>query len=347
MGFEAAQLQEGVSLAPLTTLGVGGPARFFYRAQTLAGLEGALRWAQTECLPVLILGGGSNLVIADSGFSGLVLQPDMKGIAFEEQGGDVLVTAQAGERWDDLVAATVARNLAGLECLSGIPGRVGAAPIQNIGAYGQELATTFVDLLALDQTNGTLHTMDRDACHFGYRTSRFKHGDDAGRLIVLQLRLRLAAGAPPTITYPDLRQRLSENVSLAETRATVLAVRSEKSMLENPADPNARSCGSFFTNPVLTAEAYAHFRERDSEGAPHYPAPEGQIKLSAAWLIERAGYGRGLERGAVGLSQKHCLALINRGGARAADVQALMHEIQAGVQARFGVKLEPEPVWVE
>lgn len=346
MGFEVTDLQQEVPLAPLTTLGVGGPARHFYRADSLAAVQGAMAWAQALGLPVLILGGGSNLVLGDGGFPGLVLQPDMKGISFEEQGAEVLVTAQAGERWDDLVAATVAHNLAGLECLSGIPGRVGAAPIQNIGAYGQELATTFVDLLALDQHSGAVCQMAREACRFGYRTSRFKHGDEAGRYLVLQIRLRLVAGGAPTIAYPDLRQRLGANANLAETRAAVLAVRAEKSMLENPTDPNARSCGSFFTNPVLTAEAYGRFRERDSEGAPHYPAGDGMVKLSAAWLIERAGFGRGLERGPVGLSQKHCLALINRGGARAADVRALMHEIQAGVQARFGVPLEPEPVWI-
>ncbi len=347
MGFKCARIEEQVALAPLTTLGVGGPARYFFRASSADELQDALTWARAAGLPVLVLGGGSNLVIGDEGFPGLVLQPDMKGIAFQDNGADVLVTAQAGERWDDLVAATVTRGLAGLECLSGIPGRVGAAPIQNIGAYGQELATTFVDLLALDQQGGALQRLDRDACAFGYRTSMFKHGSAAGRHIVLQLRLRLLRGGRPTLAYPDLRQRLGADAGLAETRAAVLAVRAEKSMLEDPSDANARSCGSFFTNPVLSLVDYARFCERDSEGAPNYPAAEGQVKLSAAWLIERAGFARGLERGPVGLSQKHCLALINRGGARAADVRALMHEIQAGVQARFGVKLEPEPVWVD
>ncbi|CAM2066369.1 UDP-N-acetylmuramate dehydrogenase [Sulfidibacter corallicola] len=338
-------LRENVPLAPLTTLGIGGPARYFGQARTTTDLVEMITWARNHRLPFFLLGGGSNLVFDDTGFPGLVIALAMKGIEYRQnnQNRDVEVTAAAGELWDDFVAEAVARNLAGIECLSGIPGLVGAAPIQNIGAYGQEVSQTITEVEILNLETMQVESWDNARCAFAYRDSVFK-GAWRDRAVVLSVRFNLRRNGKATVTYPDLTKRLPKDASVAKARAAVLIVRGEKSMLADPTDPNARSCGSFFTNPILDPEAYAAFQTRCREPHPAYAQDDGRVKLSAAWLIDHSGFKKGLVRGGVGLSQKHCLALINRGSGSSAEVIALKNEIQDGVLQRFGVRLEPEPL---
>ena len=341
-------IEHEVPLAPRTTLGVGGSARHFARITSEAALLEALAWASSRSLALRVLGGGSNLVIADAGFDGLVLELALAGHRFEQQGDFVDVHAAAGEPWDDFVAATVARGLQGLECLSGIPGRVGATPIQNVGAYGQEVSETIVDVTAIDRTNGSRVTLTKDECGFGYRESRFKSREPS-RYVVTEVRFRLRRDAPPAVRYAELERAFTGKPAptLAEVRETVIALRRSKSMVLDANDPNSRSCGSFFVNPVLSAEACAAFNERarDEGAIPTFPQSDGRTKLSAGWLIEHAGFARGTRDGAVGLSTKHALALVAHAGARAADVLRFAERVRAGVHARFGVNLQPEPVF--
>ncbi len=338
-------LKENEPLAAHTTIGLGGPARYWVEGDTLDTIRAALAWAQEQSLRVQVLGGGSNTLFADAGFAGMVLHVALRGLTFERVGDEVLVTAAGGEAWDALVAASVARGLSGLECLSGIPGTAGAAPMQNIGAYGQEVAQTLESLQALDRGSGTIRTFAGAECGFGYRQSRFK-GVDRERYIITQVTFRLKQGPIADVRYAELRQALEAHPAPwtpAQVREAVLALRRTKSMLVDPADPHARSLGSFFLNPVVSA---AHFSalQRDYPAIPAYPIPEG-YKLSAAWLIEQAGFKRGTRRGGVGLSPQHALALVNYGGS-SAELLAFAAEIQAAVQARFGIHLEPEPVMV-
>ncbi|MDJ0841368.1 MAG: UDP-N-acetylmuramate dehydrogenase [Acidobacteriota bacterium] len=347
MATDNLPIQTQIPLAPKTTIGIGGPARYYLEATTEEMVTAGIQWAAKKNLPFFLLGGGSNLLLADEGFPGLVIALCMRGRKETHTGDHVILDIAAGEDWDDLVAFTVARNLAGIECLSGIPGKAGAAPIQNIGAYGQEIADTLVDVRVLDLTSMETQVLTRRACRFGYRDSLFKQ-EGKGRYVVLSLRLQLTPDGKPTIRYPDLERRLGPDASLAEVRETVLAVRRGKSMVADPTDPNARSCGSFFTNPILDASAYAAFKARLPQFGlsehPNYPGGPGKTKLSAAWLIERSGFGKGLVYKGVGLSQKHCLALINRGQGTATEALELVARIQKGVMERFGVQLEPEPV---
>jgi len=344
-GPDVSGFREEVPLAGYTTIGIGGPARYFCEPATAAELERAVVWARERGQPFLILGGGSNLLLPDEGYAGLVVRPRLLGEESELRGEEARVRVAAGEDWDAFVAAAVARDWAGIECLAGIPGKVGAAPIQNIGAYGQEIATVTEAVEVLDLESLRRETLTAKACAFSYRNSLFK-GRAAGRYAVLALRLKLRIGGAATIRYPDLQQRLTAEAGLAQVRQTVLAVRREKSMVLDPADPNARSCGSFFTNPILGEAAYRTFAERAPADHPRFQAERGRMKLSAAWLMERAGFGKGYGRGAAGLSSRHCLAIINRGGASAADVRELMREIQTGVYRVFGVRLTPEPLIV-
>jgi UDP-N-acetylmuramate dehydrogenase len=352
-------IHENVPLAPFTTLGIGGPARHYLRATTLEDVESGEGWARSWDLPLLVLGGGSNVVVSDDGFPGLVLHVDVHGIDVH-QGADgaVEIDAAAGEDWDALVALTVERGWAGLECLSGIPGRVGATPIQNVGAYGQEVSETISDVRVIDRAERRLRSLSNAECGFSYRGSRFKR-EDRDRFVVLGVRLRLHPAAAASPRYPDLVAELKARGSawppgLAEVRESVLAVRRRKSMVLDPADPNARSVGSFFLNPIVSAETVealrgrllAAGREDEAARLPAYPAGDGRCKLSAAWLIERAGFAKGRRRGHAGLSSNHCLSLVNCGGSTAREIVELAAEVQAGVQERFGVRLEPEPALV-
>jgi UDP-N-acetylmuramate dehydrogenase len=340
---------EHVPLAPHCTLGVGGAARFFVEAADEAQVLEAVDWAATRGVPVYVLGGGSNVVVADEGVDGLVLKIAVRGVTACAEPGGVMVTAAAGEPWDDLVRHTVAQGWAGLECLSGIPGRVGATPIQNVGAYGQEVSDTLVEVRALDREARRVVALPAAACGFGYRDSVFKNGEP-GRYVVLAVTYRLAPGGPANVRYADIARDLEarglSRPSLGEVRETVLKVRRAKSMVLEPGDPNARSCGSFFLNPVVDAPTLAAVDARAAGLAmPRWPQPDGRAKLSAAWLIERAGFARGQADGPVGLSTRHTLAIVCHDGARARDVAAFARRVRAGVERRFGVRLHPEPVF--
>ncbi|MFT3774182.1 MAG: UDP-N-acetylmuramate dehydrogenase [Minicystis sp.] len=348
-------IQEGVSLAPLTTLGVGGPARFYAEATTEAEVVDALAWADARGLKTLVLGGGSNLLVADRGFDGLVLRPRLRGVLVEQGDGIVEVEAGAGEPWDDFVARAVQNGWAGVECLSGIPGDVGATPIQNVGAYGQEVADTIVRVRAIERATGTVMDLDRARCGFGYRDSVFKR-EDAGRFVITSVRFALRPGGAPSVKYAELERKLAgrPSTTLAELREVVIELRRGKSMVLDPSDENGKSAGSFFTNPTLEATEASKVVERvaaagvlsPGEEMPRYAASGWQVKLSAAWLIERAGFKKGTFDGPVGISTKHSLAIVNRGGARAAEIVAFARRVRAGVYEKFGVKLVPEPVLV-
>lgn len=346
--FPATGWQCGIPLAPYTTLGLGGPARYFLDVGGAEEAGQALRWARQERQPVHILGGGSNTIFADEGFPGLVLHVARRGLSFREAGRYVYATAAAGEPWDEFVARCVGRGLAGLECLSGIPGLVGATPIQNVGAYGQEVAETIVALTALDRERLVEVSISGDACGFAYRYSRFK-GPDRGRYLILDVTYRLEAGGRPQVRYAELQRFLDERgetPTLERVRQAVLSLRRGKSMLYDPADPHARSVGSFFLNPVLAPEEAERLEARWRQGGgreplPRFPAAEG-VKVPAAWLVERAGFHRGLRRGGVGISARHALALVNYGGTTR-ELLALAREVQEGVYERFGVRLAMEP----
>ena len=294
--------------------------------------------------PLLVLAGGSNVVIADEGFPGTVVRVLTRGV--ERDGPRIAV--QAGEPWDDLVADCVARGLQGFECLSGIPGSTGATPIQNVGAYGQEVSETVESVRVLDRASGQIVEMPAAECGFAYRASRFKHRD---RHVVLAVTfvLREDDRSGP-LRYAELARRLDVPVGgtapLEEVREAVLELRRGKGMVIDPSDPDSVSAGSFFTNPILEPDAFAALEARAGSPPPAFPEPDGRIKTSAAWLIERAGFPRGYGNGRAGISTKHTLALVNRGGATTAELMDLAREIAAGVQARFGVAVAPEPVLV-
>ena len=347
-------LREQVPLAPLTTIQLGGPARYFAAVRTVGELAEALAWADGQGLPVQLLGGGSNTVFADEGFAGMVLQMAARGFTFRESRGDVLCVARAGTEWDDLVAAATARGLGGIECLSGIPGSVGATPVQNVGAYGQEVAERLLWVRVFERETGKVRKIQGERCDFGYRQSRFK-GPDRDRFVILSVALRLSPDASPHLGYREVAERaaslgvdrLAPGEALTAVRRIVLELRRGKSMLRDPEDENARSVGSFFLNPVLSRQAFAALRERlgpMADAAPVYPAPDG-VKVSAAWLIGAAGFHRGQRQGGVGISERHTLALVNRGGSTR-DLLGLAEEIRRGVWERFGVQLQPEPVIV-
>ena len=343
-----AALREHVPLAPLSTLGVGGPARWFAPARDIEAVAAANRFAADRGVPLFVLGGASNVVIADEGFDGCVLAIEIRRRAFARDGGDTLVTAGAGEPWDPLVGEIVGRGLAGVECLSGIPGSVGGTPIQNVGAYGQEVGDTVEHLTAYDRLRDAVVTIDRAGCEFAYRASRFR-GRDAGRFVICDVTFRLRPG-PPQATYPDVVRHLERAGAgapgLENVRDAVLAVRRGKGMVVDPADPDSRSVGSFFMNPVVTVLDHERISSAAGEAAPRFVLDGGAVKVPAAWLIERAGFAKGHADGAVGISGKHPLAIVNRGGATARDVLRLAARIKRAVLDRFGVALRPEPIFV-
>jgi UDP-N-acetylmuramate dehydrogenase len=344
-------LAEQVTLAAYTTLRLGGPARRFVEAVTTEELVGEIRMADRRGEPVLVLGGGSNLVISDDGFAGTVVHIATRGV---DVLGDGVLRAQAGEEWEPFVDRCVGAGLAGVECLSGIPGRLGATPIQNVGAYGQDVSETIIEVRAYDRATDTLVSLDRAACGFTYRNSVFKGSD---RYVVLDVTFALEESAESApIKYAELARVLGvapgERVPLAAARAAVLGLRRRKGMVIDPADPDTRSAGSFFTNPILDVDQLTDLEKRVAERLggdarfPRYPEPDGRTKTSAAWLIERAGFGKGHARGPVRISTKHTLALTNPDGARTADLLDLAREVRDGVRAVFGVELVNEPVLV-
>ena len=346
--------QTGVPLAPLTTLRLGGPAQTLVTASTPDELTDIVRDADRRREPLLLLAGGSNVVIADDGFAGTVVLIRTRGLRRRRVGERALVTAQAGEDWDAFVAATVDDGLAGLECLAGIPGSVGGTPIQNVGAYGQEVASTIVSVRVLDRKTHTVADLSPEQCGFGYRTSVFKH---ASRYVVLAVTFVLAdsaAGGP--VRYPELARALDaevgENAPAAAIREAVLGLRRAKGMVLDAGDHDTWSAGSFFTNPVLDASAFEQLLRRAAAVLepgcvpPAFTEGDGRTKTSAAWLIEQAGFEKGHGRGAARLSTKHVLAITNRGTATAREVLALADELTTGVRDRFGIELTPEPVFV-
>jgi UDP-N-acetylmuramate dehydrogenase len=344
-------IQENVPLAPLTTLKVGGPARYFIQAHTIAEVSEAVSLTRSRNLALFVLGGGSNLVISDAGWPGLVLKIAIPGIEERTQDDKSLFEVGAGEDWDKFVAHAVSRNCAGIECLSGIPGSVGGTPVQNVGAYGQEVAGTIESVLVLDLKDGLVHELCNEACSFQYRTSIFNTSAQ-GRYIILRVTYALTPGGEPTILYTDLKKYFAgwgTKPNLADTREAVRQTRASKAMLITPGDEDSRSAGSFFKNPVLSDEQYQQLSERAaSKGLqiPSYPALQAQRKISAAWLVEHSGFSKGHGNGPVGISRKHALAIVNRGNATAADIVAFKEEIQAGVEQLWGVRLESEPVLV-
>ncbi len=343
-------------LAPLTTLRVGGPAHRLVTVHTTDELVDAVREVDDAGEPLLVLGGGSNVVIADAGFAGTVVKVASTGVTRESQDacGGAFVRVAAGHDWDELVAESVSQGWAGIEALSGIPGSAGATPIQNVGAYGQEVAQTHARVRTWDRQEARVATFSASECGFTYRHSRFK---GSNRYVVLDVAFQfVVADLSRPIAYADLAAGLGvapgTRVPLAEARAAVLEQRRRRGMVVDPADHDTWSCGSFFTNPLLTAEAFERLRERVHSrlGAevspPRYPAADG-VKTSAAWLIEKAGYAKGYNLpGPAALSTKHTLAVTNRGGASAAQIAALAREIRDGVHAAFGVTLVNEPVFV-
>ncbi|WP_406211045.1 UDP-N-acetylmuramate dehydrogenase [Kitasatospora sp. NBC_01560] len=336
-------------LAPLTTLRLGGPARRLVTATTDEDVIAAVRAADAAGEPLLVLGGGSNLVIGDTGFPGTVLRIATSGFLLDGTGLELA----AGEVWSEAVTRTVEHGLAGIEFLAGIPGSAGATPVQNVGAYGQEVAQSVTEVVAYDRRAGEVVTLSRAACEFSYRHSRFKADPD--RYVVLRVRFALEdnGGLSTPVRYAETARHLGveqgEPVALREAHDAVLRLRAGKGMVLDPADHDTWSAGSFFTNPVLSAEQYDAFLALAAEReltAPAYPAPDGCTKTSAAWLIDKAGFGKGYGSGPATLSTKHTLALTNRGAATAEDLLELAREIRDGVRAAFGVELVNEPVMV-
>ena len=344
-------IQEHVPLAPLTTIKVGGPARYFVDAKTISEICEAVSFAQTGNLALFVLGGGSNLLVSDDGWPGLVLKVGLAGIDERIENGKALFEVGAGEEWDKLVARTVALNCAGIECLSGIPGSVGGTPVQNVGAYGQEVAETIQVILAFDLRDNQIRELCNEACGFSYRTSIFNTSEQ-GRYIVLRVTYALTPGGEPRVDYTDLKRYFSGQrgvPTLAETRDAVRKVRASKGMLISPGDDDSRSAGSFFKNPVLSPEQYQALSARAAAKnmqIPSYPALEALRKISAAWLVEHSGFSKGFGDGRVGISRKHALAIVNRGKATAADVIAFQQHIQQRVEDVWGIRLQPEPVFV-
>jgi UDP-N-acetylmuramate dehydrogenase len=339
-------VRHDVPLAAHTTLRVGGAARDLVEVTSAHELVEVVRALDAAGEPVLVLGGGSNVLVGDAGFDGTVVLVASRGVSQDVAScSGAVVTVAAGEPWDPFVAHTVEQGWSGMEALSGIPGSVGASPIQNVGAYGAEVGQHITTVRTLDRSTGKVRTLFAVECGFGYRTSVFK--SHPGRYVVLDVTFQLRLGSlSAPVRYAELARVLGVDVGTrvpaAQVRDAVLALRRSKGMVLDDADPDTWSAGSFFTNPVLDVAAVAALPEQ----APRYPQPDGRVKTSAAWLIEHAGFGRGWGDGAARVSTKHTLALTNRGSASAADVVALARQVRSGVEQTFGVVLEPEPVLV-
>jgi len=341
------QVQENISLAPLTTLKIGGNARLFVKAESEEQAVSAVKFAVENDFELFVLGGGSNVLISDKGFDGLVLHIALKGIEFgAEKDGIVKVTACAGEDWDEFVKICVEKNLQGLECLSGIPGFVGGTPVQNVGAYGQEVSETISTVRVFDRKSGELLELTNSDCKFSYRTSIF-NSTEKNRFIVLAVTFLLKQNGEPKIAYKDLREYFSgKTPDLGETRKAILQIRSAKSMVIDENDINSRSAGSFFKNPIVSNEKLEKIKESSDCEVPFFPFDAENVKIPAAWLIENSGFYKGFKKGNIGLSENHPLAIVNFANAGSADVIDLKNLIQQNVHEKFGIDLIPEPVFV-
>jgi UDP-N-acetylmuramate dehydrogenase len=355
-------IRENEPLAPFTTFGIGGPARWFADAASEDDVVEAAAWARERGLPLFVLGGGSNLLVSDAGFNGLVLRARLRGVATAaapQHPGQIIYRVGAGEDWDCFVERAVADNCAGVECLAGIPGIVGGTPVQNVGAYGQEVASAIERVRAFDLKQGEFVEFSGAECGFAYRRSRFNRSDQ-GRYVVTRVDYRLTPGGAPTLRYAELQRAITGQSSpaaglapsLAEVAAIVRRLRQSKGMLLVEGDPDCRSAGSFFKNPVISEAQLRRIAESSAKQPPSFPAgpdvtnldAEGRVKVPAAWLIEQAGFPKGYALGAAGVSSRHTLALVNLGGATAVEILALASQITAAVEARFGLRLEREPV---
>ncbi len=337
------KIRENVPLGPLTTLGIGGPARFFADAESLDDVLAALEFAASKDIDVFILGGGSNILISDDGVDGLIVRIGLGGLEFmEAPDRRTRVAAGAGVDWDHLVHECIRRGLAGLECLSGIPGSVGGTPIQNVGAYGQEVSDSIVAVTCIDRMSGQMVELNTAQCDFSYRSSIFNTIHRC-RYIVLNVTYSLQEGSEPKIVYKDLAEFFDGRTpALSEVRDAVLTIRRAKSMVIDPSDPNSRSAGSFFKNPVVDWPVFDNLRGTFGQ-IPSFAVGD-KVKIPAAWLIENAGFYKGFVMGNVGLSENHTLAIINRRGGTAAEVMELKARIQDAVFAKFGIELIPEPI---
>ena len=345
------KIRQNIELKDLTTLKIGGAARFFVSAETEEDVVEAVNFASENELEIFVLGGGSNVLVSDKGFDGLVLQINLKGIEIENKNDEnVIVTAKAGEDWDEFVAFCVEKNLAGVECLSGIPGFVGGTPIQNVGAYGQEVSETIRAVKVFDRKSQEILTLNNSECKFTYRSSIF-NSTDKNRFIVLAVDFDLKKNGSPKIVYKDLIQMFGGEIpDLRETREAVRRIRAEKAMLVRQGGLDSQSAGSFFKNPVVTSAEFERIAEAAKKNGlgdvPNFKTDDGSIKIPAAWLIEKSGFHKGFQKGNVGLSTRHTLALTNRGNASALDIIALKNEIQKRVSDTFGIELQTEPVFI-
>ncbi|MGA7521710.1 MAG: UDP-N-acetylmuramate dehydrogenase [Acidobacteriaceae bacterium] len=337
-------VQEQVPLASRTTLGVGGAARWFAEVEKEDSLVEAVRFAREQHLPFFVLGGGSNLIVADEGFPGLVVHIALRGV---EQ-ADNRFRVAAGENWDDFVSRAVGLDFGGVECLAGIPGTVGGTPVQNVGAYGQEVSATIEQVRVLDLKSLEFLELAASSCGFAYRRSIF-NSTERGRYVVTRVDYRLVQAAGPALAYADLQRHFRgrpQPPTLAETAAAVREIRHGKGMLLVEGDPDCRSAGSFFKNPSVPQAIYDRIAAEASMPPPFYPAQPGSVKIPAAWLLEQAGFHKGFAMGRAGISRRHTLALVNRGGATTQEIVALRNCIVGRVEEKFGLRLEPEPVWL-
>ncbi len=363
---QALHIQEHIALSSLTTIGLGGEAKYFVTCAAADDIRAAVEYVKSQHLRVQILGGGSNLIFNDTGFNGLVLKVANRGVVWTDEGGSVLASVQAGETWDEFVRACVEHGYSGIECLSGIPGSVGATPIQNVGAYGQEVKDTIVSVKALHRATGEEVEFTNADCGFGYRDSLFK-SQEKDRWIVTEVRFRLRTNGAPVIVYPELRRHLEHTLGsgdlgtpatqqeasarLTLVRDAVIALRRKKSMVIDPNDPNTRSVGSFFMNPILGPDVFSVLQlqwnvRHPGEPIPSYPSGR-MVKVPAAWLIEHAGFNKGYRgQGGAGISANHTLALVNY-GCTTRDVLELAQEIEDRVLTVFGISLEREAIVVE
>ncbi|MEP7076398.1 MAG: UDP-N-acetylmuramate dehydrogenase [Acidobacteriota bacterium] len=343
------QIQEHVKLAPFTTLRIGGPARYFVRAETERDVIEAFQFASANNLKTFVLGGGSNILVADAGFDGLVVQMAIRGISDippDFTSRVIVIKASAGDNWDAFVQHCVEHDLAGIECLSGIPGFVGGTPVQNVGAYGQEVSNPIGLVQCFDRLSGEIVNLANQDCGFAYRTSIF-NSTARDRYVVLAVFFYLQPGGEPKIVYKDLVETFrGMRPTLKEVREAVLSIRMAKSMVIDASDPNSRSAGSFFKNPIISNEKYIQILESFGGHVPKFAADGDNVKIPAAWLIENSGFHKGYRLGNAGISTKHTLAIVNCGGATAKEVIDLKGSIQNAVESKFGILLQSEPIFV-